>query len=75
LLPGWLRRNGVPYSERTALTEYFDQFAAPNGVQWLVVTTVVEDPTYLTGRFVTSTHFRREQDASKWSPKSCRSEP
>lgn len=75
LLPGWLRRNGVPYSERTALTEYFDQFAAPDGVQWLVVTTVVEDPTYLRGPFVTSTHFRREQDASKWSPKSCRSEP
>jgi hypothetical protein len=75
LLAGWLRRNGVPYSERTTLTEYFDQFAAPNGVQWLVVTTVVEDPTYLRGPFVTSTHFRREQDASKWSPKSCRSEP
>jgi hypothetical protein len=75
LAPGWLRRNGVPYSERTTLTEYFDEFAAPNGAQWLVVTTIVEDPTYLTGRFVTSSHFRREPNASKWSPKPCRSDP
>lgn len=75
LAPGWLRRNGVPYSERTTLTEYFDEFAAPNGAQWLVVTTIVEDPTYLTGHFVTSSHFRREPNASKWSPKPCRSDP
>ena len=26
LLPGWLRRNGVPYSEDASLTEYFDRF-------------------------------------------------
>ena len=75
LLPGWLRRNGVPYSERTTLTEYFDRFAAPNGAEWLVVTTMVEDPTYLTGPFITSSHFRREPIDSKWSPKPCRSEP
>jgi hypothetical protein len=75
LSAGWLRRNGVPYSERATLTEYFDQFKAPNGVEWLVVTTIVEDPTYLTGRFVTSSHFRREPNASKWSPKPCRSDP
>jgi hypothetical protein len=75
LAPGWLRRNGVPYSERTTLTEYFDRFAAPNGAEWLVVTTIVEDPTYLTGRFITSSHFRREANDSKWSSKPCRSEP
>jgi hypothetical protein len=75
LAPGWLRRNGVPYSERTMLTEYFDEFAAPDGAQWLVVTAIVEDPTYLTGHFVTSSHFRREPNASKWSPKACRSDP
>jgi hypothetical protein len=75
LAAGWLRRNGVPYSERTTLTEYFDRFAAPNGSEWLVVTTIVEDPTYLTGRFITSSHFRREANDSKWSPKPCRSEP
>jgi hypothetical protein len=75
LAPGWLRRNGVPYSERTTLTEYFDRFTAPNGAEWLVVTTIVEDPTYLTGRFVTSAHFRREANDAGWRPKPCRSEP
>jgi hypothetical protein len=72
LLPGWLRRNGVPYSAETTLTEYYDRFAAPNGDEWLVVTTIVEDPQYLTGRFITSSHFRREKDRSKWNPKPCR---
>lgn len=72
LSPGWLRRNGVPYSERTTLTEYFDRFEAPNGDQWLVATTIVEDPVYLTGRFVTSSHFKREPDDSNWNPKPCR---
>jgi len=74
LLPGWLRRNGVPYSERTTLTEYFDRFPAPNGDEWLVVTSIVEDPLYLTGHFVTSSHFRREPNDSHWSPRACRGE-
>lgn len=72
LAPGWLRRNGVPYSERTRLTEYFDRFPAPGGAEWLVVTTIVEDPEYLNGRFITSSHFRRETDRSKWNPKPCK---
>ena len=72
LVPGWLRKNGVPYSADTTLTEYYDRFAAPNGDEWLVVTTIVEDPQYLNGRFITSSHFRRETDRSKWNPKPCR---
>jgi hypothetical protein len=69
---GWLRKNGVPYSEQTAMTEYFDRFATPGGDQWLIVTTAVSDPKYLTQEFVTSTHFRREPDASKWDPTPCK---
>ena len=30
--------------------------------EWFVVTTVVDDPTYLARSFVTSSHFRREPD-------------
>jgi hypothetical protein len=71
LLPGWLRRNGVPYSEDTVLTEYFDRFAAPNGDEWLMVTTIVEDPKYLSARFITSSHFRREAEGGKWNPQPC----
>jgi len=68
---GWLRRNGVPYSAETTMTEYFDRFS-PGGDEWLVVTTIVSDPQYLTREFVTSTHFRREADgATKWDPAPC----
>jgi hypothetical protein len=69
---GWLRRNGVPYSAKTTVTEFFDRFPGPDGSEWFVVTTQVVDPEYLLGRLVTSSHFRREPDASKWAPKPCR---
>ena len=72
LLPGWLRRNGVPYSEQTMMTEYFEQFEAPNGDQWLIVTTIVEDRVYLDDLYITSSHFRREPDGSGWNPRECR---
>ena len=50
---------------------YFDRFDVPNGGAWLVVSTEVVDPTYLTTPFWTSTHFKRQTDASGWSPKPC----
>ena len=65
LSAGWLRRNGVPYSEDAAVTEYFARFAAPNGDEWLMVTTIVDDPRYLTQRYITSSHFRREAEGGK----------
>lgn len=70
---GWLRRNGVPYSADAVITEYFDRFTAPNGDEWFSVTTIVSDPKYLNQEFVTSTHFKKEADGSKWSPSACRS--
>jgi hypothetical protein len=72
LTGGWLRKNGVPYSDQTTVIEYFDRFAAAGNSEWLVVTTAVTDPKYLTQEFVTSTHFRREPDGSKWFPTACR---
>lgn len=71
LAPGYLRANGVPYSEQTTMTEYFNVFDAPNGDQWLVVTTIVEDPVFLSRPFYNSTHFKRLRDNSGWSPSSC----
>ena len=70
---GWLRKNGVPYSENATLTEYYDRFPAPNGDEWFVVTTIVSDPKYLNQDFVTSTHFKKEADGAKWAPKPCKS--
>ena len=31
LRPGYLRKNGVPYSANAELKEYLDSFKAPNG--------------------------------------------
>jgi len=70
LRPGYLRKNGVPYSEDTVVTEYFDRFSA-YGADWLTVLTTVDDPKYLTQQYLTSTHFKREPDASKFSPSPC----
>src|SRR4030095_17233118 len=69
---GGLRRNGVPYSDETTMTEFFDRFKAPDNAEWLVVTTIVNDPKYLAQEFVTSTHFRRESNGSKWDPTPCK---
>ena len=71
LRPGYLRRNGVPYSGRTTLREYFALSRERNGDTWFVVTTIVEDPEYLTTPFVTSTNFRKQADATGWNPTPC----
>ena len=72
LTSGYLRPNGVPYSERTTVKEFFDSFTlAGNDGTWLIVTTVVADPVYLTQEFVLSSQFKKESDASKWNPRPC----
>jgi hypothetical protein len=69
---GYLRKNGVPYSEQALITEYMHRLPPhPNGDEWLHVTTIVEDPRYLAEPFYTSTHFKREADGSKWHPTPC----
>jgi hypothetical protein len=74
LRAGYLRKNGIPYSENTRLTEYFSRISAL-GNDYLTVLTIVHDPAYLTADFVTSSQFRREPDASKWNPSPCRTAP
>lgn len=69
--PGYLRRNGVPYGANATLTEYFDRWVVPNGDQWLTVTSIVFDPTYLTREFITSTDFKKEPNGAKWNPTPC----
>jgi len=67
---GYLRKNGVPYSENAVVTEFFDRHTESNG-EWFTVTTIVDDPKYLQQSFITSTDFRREPDGSKWHPVPC----
>ena len=71
LRSGYLRRNGVPYSENAAVTEYFDVAPLPNGGQVLLVTSKVEDPQYLQQPFILSSQFKKEPDGSKWDPTPC----
>jgi len=71
--PGYLRKNGIPYSADAILTEYWDLYKEKNGEQWLVVTTYVDDPKYLQQHYITSPTFLREPDGSKWDPTPCSS--
>jgi hypothetical protein len=67
----WLRKNGVPYSENAVMTENFIRFSDGSD-EWFTVVTTVEDPTYLTMPFTTSTNFKREADGSKFKPVACK---
>ena len=69
--PGYVRRNGVPYSGGAVLTEFFDRSDEANGDTWLIVTSTLDDPTYFAQPLMTSTHFKREADGSKWNPRPC----
>ena len=71
LTPGYLRKNGVPYSANTVVTEYYSRTHEDNGDSWLIITTIVDDPMYLQQPFITSTHFKLEPNGSKWMPSAC----
>jgi hypothetical protein len=69
--PGYLRKNGVPYSANAVVTEYFDRLPQPNGDTLLLVKTIVEDPQYLAQPFITSTHYKKIPDNQGWNPTPC----
>ena len=80
LKAGYLRKNGVPYSENAVVTEYYDVIKGVDGNPWLVVSSMVEDPQYLRMTFITSSNFKKvappdeagaQKDAVKWDPSPC----
>jgi hypothetical protein len=71
LKPGYLRKNGAPYSATATVTEWYDLLHESDGSTWMVVKTIVTDPTYLARPFVTSTNLRKQPDASGWNPSAC----
>lgn len=71
---GYLRKNGVPYSEKATLEEYFDTFTEPDGNSWLVVSSIVTDPQYLTGQYAWTVHFKKIPDREGWDPTPCRAD-
>jgi hypothetical protein len=71
LRAGYLRKNGVPFSENAFMTEYYNLIVEDDGNQYLVIQTFVADPRYLTGHFVRTMQFKREPDGSKRNPVPC----
>jgi hypothetical protein len=71
LRAGYLRKNGVPYSENAVMTEHWDLYTRPNGEEWLTITTQLDDPQFLTNARLTAPIFRKERDGSKWDPTPC----
>lgn len=75
LRPGYLQKNGIPYSSNALLDEYFDVFSDPYTKNtWLVLTTVVTDPQYLVEPLIMHAHFKKLPDASGWDPTECRAD-
>jgi hypothetical protein len=82
LKAGYLQKNGVPYSANAVVSEFYHATKEPNGDQYLIIETLVDDPTYLAvppqgvvgddyGPFIRSTSFRKVPDATGWNPTSC----
>jgi hypothetical protein len=71
LKPGYVRKNGAPYSGRATVTEYWDLNVLPNGDRWLTVITTVDDPEYFTRAYTTSSDFKKLPDATGWNPTPC----
>ena len=71
LRPGYLRKNGVPYSENVTLTEHWDLYKRPNGEEWLTITQQIEDPQNLRTAKLAAPVFKKEPNGSKWDPTPC----
>ena len=70
--PGYLQKNGAPYSGNAIVEEYFDKFSDPyTRNTWLAVTTVVTDPQYLIEPLIMHAHFKKIPDATGWDPTPC----
>jgi len=69
--PGYIRKNGVPYSERAVLNEYFTLVPGQQNDTYIALTAMVDDPTYLTGQFIRTYTFKKVADATGWDPTPC----
>lgn len=71
MLPGYIRKNGVPYSDKAVLTEHYNRLTGQQNDAYIAMTAIVEDPTYLTGPFVRTYTFKKVPDATGWEPTPC----
>lgn len=71
MLPGLIRKNGVPYSGQSSLVEYWEDQKGPTQAEYLIVSAVLTDPVYLRDGYYYTANFQREPNADKWDPTSC----
>ena len=68
--PGYYFKHGIPYSGDAVMTEYFARIAEEDG-DYILVTTIVDDPQYLAQQYIKTLTFKREPNGSKWKPAPC----
>jgi hypothetical protein len=73
LRPGYLRKNGIPYSAKITMTEHWDLVKEQKGDQRILLLIVVEDSQFLQEPWIVPVHFKKEADAAKWDPSPCSS--
>ena len=71
LRPGYLRKNGVPYGSGAVLTEYFQHVNDDDGLEYLAITSMLDDSQYLGQPWVRTSQFRKQADAKGWNPTPC----
>jgi hypothetical protein len=68
---GYVTRNGVPFSNNATLTEYYDLVKERSGVEYLILTSMLDDATYMSQPMWTATHFKKQADAAGFTPLGC----
>ena len=68
--PGYLRKNGVPYSAGAVLTEWWIRLVVGDQ-QFLAVTQMLDDPMYFTAPYIKTIEFKKEADGKGWNPTAC----
>ena len=71
LRSGYPRKNGVPYSSDTTITEYLLRLVDRQGQEYLALTTIVDDPRYLQQPYIKTYEFKKQNDATGWNPTPC----
>jgi hypothetical protein len=71
LRPGYIRKNGVPYGSGAVLTEYVQHLKDDDGLEYLAITSMLEDSQYLGQPWVRTNQYRKQADAKGWNPTPC----
>jgi hypothetical protein len=71
LKPGYYWKNGMVYSDQTALTEHYRVTTEPDGDTWLHYLVIATDSRYFTQPWIVNYHFKKLPDGSRWIPTPC----